>query len=55
MERSPVKDIEINFLLQQALTGRIHDSEVYRKGIDASCYYEGYADYRAEDLGGNES
>jgi len=55
MERSPVKDVEIKFLLQQALTDRIHDSEVYMKGIDASYYYEGYAIYRAEDLGGNES
>lgn len=55
MERSPVKDIEIKFLLQQALTDRIHDSEVYMKGIDASYYYEGYAVYRAEDLGGSES
>jgi cell filamentation protein len=55
MERSPVKDVEIKFLLQQALTDRIHDSEVYMKGIDASYYYEGYAVYRAEDLGGNES
>ena len=55
MERSPVKDVEIKFLLRQALTDRIHDSEVYMKGIDASYYYEGYAVYRAEDLGGNES
>ena len=54
MERSPVKDVEIKFLLQQALTNRIHDSEVYMKGIDASYYYEGYAVYRAEDLGGKE-
>ncbi len=54
MERSPVKDVEIKFLLQQALTNRIHDSEVYMKGIDASYYYEGYAVYKAEDLGGKE-
>ncbi|WP_306545909.1 protein adenylyltransferase Fic [Desulfobulbus sp.] len=55
MERSPVKDVEIKFLLQQALTDSIHDIEVYMKGIDASYYYEGYAVYRAEDLGGSES
>ncbi len=55
MERSPVKDVEIKFLLRQALTDRIHDSEVYMKGIDASYYYEGHAIYKAEDLGGNES
>lgn len=53
MERSPVKDIEIKFLLQQALTDKINDSEVYMKGIDASYYYEGYAVYKVEDLGEN--
>lgn len=50
MERSPVKDIEMKHLLRQALTDRIHDREVYMKGIDHSYYYEGYAAYRAEDL-----
>jgi len=55
MERSPVKDIEIKFILKQALTDRINDSEVYMKGIDASYYYEGYALYKAENLGGKES
>ena len=54
MERSPVKDIEIKFTLKQALTDRINDSEVYMKGIDASYYYEGYAVYKAEDLGSKE-
>ncbi|MBM9612797.1 Fic family protein [Desulfobulbus rhabdoformis] len=51
MERSPVKDIEIKFLLQRALTDKINDSEIYMKGIDASYYYEGYAVYKVEDLG----
>ena len=55
MERSPVKDIEIKFILKQALTDRINDSEVYMKGIDASYYYEGYAIYKAENLGEEES
>ena len=41
MERSPVKDVEIKVLLQQALTDKIHDSAIYMKGIDASYHYEG--------------
>ena len=55
MERSPVKDIEIKFLLKQALTDKINDSTVYLKGIDASYYYEGYAVYKAESLRGEEA
>ncbi|GAB1483182.1 hypothetical protein MASR2M78_19980 [Treponema sp.] len=56
MERSPVKDMEIQVLLKQVLTDKINDSEVYLKGIDASYYYEGYTLYKAEDMGekGNE-
>ena len=55
MERSPVKDIEIKSILKQALTDRINDSEIYMKGIDASYHYEGYAVYKAEDLGTGEA
>jgi cell filamentation protein len=55
MERSPIKDIEIKFILKQALTDKINDSEIYMKGIDASYYYEGYFIYKAENLGGKES
>jgi cell filamentation protein len=50
MERSPIKDIEIKYLLRNALTDRIDDRQVYRKGIDSSYHYEGYTAYRAEDL-----
>lgn len=50
MERSPIKEIEIKYILKQALTDQINDREIYRKGIDHSYYYEGYAVYRAEDL-----
>ncbi len=50
MERSPIKDIEIKFLLKQALTNRINDREIYMKGIDASYYYEGYTLYKTEDF-----
>ena len=50
MERSVVKDIEIKHLLKNALTEKISDRELYMKGIDVSYYYEGYSEYRVEDL-----
>ena len=50
MERSPIRDIEIKYLLKQALTEKIHDREVYMKGIDHSYYYEGYSAYRTNEL-----
>lgn len=50
MERSPVKDIEIKFLLKSALTDKINDRTIYMKGIDASYYYEGYYVYKSEEL-----
>ena len=53
MERSPIKNTEIKFLLKEALTEKIHDREVYMKGIDASYRYEGYNVYRAENLKNN--
>lgn len=50
MERSPIKDIEIKFLLKNALTDDIDSREVYMKGIDHSYYYEGYTTFWTEDL-----
>ena len=50
MERSPIKDIEIKFLLKNALTDNIYDREIYMKGIDHSYYYEGYYMYKTEEL-----
>lgn len=50
MERSVVKDLEIKHLLKNALTDKIDDRELYMKGIDVSYYYEGYTEYRVEDL-----
>jgi len=50
MERSPIKDIEIKYLLKQALTDKINDRELYMKGIDTSYYYEGYTVYKTEEL-----
>lgn len=50
MERSPVKDIEIKYLLRKALTDRIDDREIYMKGIDHSYYYEGYMVYKINEV-----
>ena len=50
MERSPIKDIEIKYLLKEALTDEINSRKVYMKGIDHSYYYEGYSTFKAEEL-----
>lgn len=50
MERSPIKDTEIKYLLKEALTDQVNDREVYMKGVDRSYYYEGYSTYKAENL-----
>ena len=50
MERSPIKDIEIKYILKVALTDQINDREIYMKGIDHSYYYEGYVTYKTEEL-----
>ncbi len=50
MERSPIKNVEIKFLLEQALTNKIEDRQVYIKGIDVSYNYEGYNIYVTEEL-----
>lgn len=50
MERSPIKDIEIKYILKKALTDKVDDRKVYIKGIDYSYYYEGYVIYKAENL-----
>lgn len=50
MERSPIKDIEIKFLLKNALTDNVSDREIYMKGIDHSYYYEGYYVYKTKEL-----
>lgn len=42
MERSPINDLELRFLLRPALTDRVDDREVIIKGIEQSYYYEGY-------------
>ena len=50
MERSPIKDLELKYLLKNALTDKVQDRQVYMKGIDHSYYYEGYRVYKTEEL-----
>ena len=50
MQRSPVKDLEIKALLKQALTDQIDDRALFMKGIDVSYYYEGYSEFKTEEL-----
>ena len=50
MERSPIKDIEIKYVLKNALTNEINNRELYMKGIDHSYYYEGYYVFKMENL-----
>ena len=42
MERSPINDMELRYLLQNALTADTEDLDVIFHGIDQSYYYEGY-------------
>lgn len=50
MERSPIRDIEIKHVLENALTDSVNDREMYMKGIDASYFYEGYTAYKSNEL-----
>lgn len=50
MQRSAVKDVEIKVLLQNALTDQIDDRALFMKGIDVSYYYEGYSEFKTENL-----
>ena len=50
MERSVVKDVEIKVLLKGALTDMINDRAIFMKGIDVSYYYEGYSEFKIDEL-----
>jgi len=50
MQRSVVKDVEIKVLLKGALIDKITDRSLYMKGIDVSYFYEGYSEFKTEDL-----
>ena len=42
MERSPINDLELCYLLSQNLTSDTDNREVIIKGIEQSYFYEGY-------------
>ena len=42
IERSPINDLEIRFLLKENLTSETENREIIFKGIEQSYYYEGY-------------
>jgi cell filamentation protein len=42
MERSPINDLELRFLLTTALISDVNNREIIFKGIEQSYYYEGY-------------
>lgn len=50
MKRSVVKDIEIKHLFKHSLTDQIDDRTLFMKGIDVSYYYEGYSEFKTEEL-----
>lgn len=50
MERSPVRGIEIKYLLRHALTDEVNNKTIFMKGLDQSYHYEGYHTFKAEDL-----
>ena len=50
MQRSVVKDLEIKALLKHALTDQIDDRALFMNGIDVSYYYEGYSEFKTEEL-----
>ena len=50
MQRSVVKDVEIKVLLKSALTDQINDRTKFMKGVDVSFYYEGYSQFKIEEL-----
>ena len=50
MQRSVVNSVEIKVLLQAALTDQINDRALFMKGIDVSYFYEGYSEFKTEEL-----
>ncbi|MBQ7009451.1 MAG: Fic family protein [Ruminococcus sp.] len=50
MQRSLIRDIEIKYVLKNALTNEINNRDMYMKGIDTSYYYEGYTTYKSSEL-----
>ena len=42
IERSPINDLELRYLLQNAMTTETDDRDVVFHGLEQSYYYEGY-------------
>ena len=42
MERSPINDLELRFLLKENLTSDVDNRDVIFNGIEQSYHYEGY-------------
>lgn len=50
MERFPIKDIEIRYLILDALIDDTNDKKVYMRNFDVSSFYEGLADFKTENI-----
>jgi cell filamentation protein len=50
MTRGVVKDLEIKVLLKNALTDQISDPMLFMRGIDVSYHFEGYSEFKTEEL-----
>lgn len=50
MQRSLVDDADLKQLLKHALTQNVNDRALFMKGIDVSYYYEGYSEFKTEEL-----
>lgn len=49
-EEERLSKIGAKELLKSSLTDKISDREIYMKGIDHSYFYEGYKEYKTEEL-----
>ena len=50
MERYPIKDIEIRYLILDALIDDTNDKKIYMRNFDVSSFYEGLADFKTENI-----
>lgn len=50
MERSFVKDIELKVLLRDSLGSQINDAVFFFQNLDVSYFYEGYQQFKTEEL-----
>ena len=50
MERSPINDLELRYLLSQNLTSDTDNRDVIFKGIEQSYYYEGYESVNLSEI-----